>query len=119
MRNDPDMLDERREQEMTRLSRAPVVVAVVSRAAPHPKMPKWEQVLSAGAACTCPYMAANAHGFACNWLTDWMRYDREAMELLGVGEDERLAGFVHRGTSDTAPSDRPRPDIDAITEWIE
>ena len=64
-------------------------------------------------------MAANAHGFACNWLTDWISYDREALKLLDVGEDERLAGFLHIGTSDTVPADRPRPDIDAITTWIE
>ena len=119
LRNDPEMPEERRQQDRTRLSRAPVVIAVVSRAAPHPKIPEWEQVLSAGAACTCLYMVANAHGFACNWLTDWMSYDREAMQLLDIGEDERLAGFVHIGTSDTVPADRQRPDIDAITTWIE
>ncbi len=119
LRNDPDMAEEKRQQEHTRLSRAPVVIAVVSRAAPHPKIPEWEQILSAGAACTCLYMAANAHGFACNWLTDWMSYDREAMQLLEIAEDEQLAGFVHIGTSETVPADRPRPDIDAITTWIE
>ncbi len=119
LRNDPDMPQERREQDHTRLSRAPVVIAVVSRAGEHPKIPEWEQILSAGAACTCLYMAANAHGFACNWLTDWISYDREALKLLDVGEDERLAGFLHIGTSDTVPADRPRPDIDAITTWIE
>src|SRR5436309_1769697 len=31
--------------------RAPVVVAVVSRAAPHPKIPEWEQTLSSAAVC--------------------------------------------------------------------
>ena len=35
-----------------RLARAPLVVAVVSRARPHVKIPEWEQVLSAGAVCT-------------------------------------------------------------------
>ena len=40
-----------REAELSRFSRAPLVVAVVSRAAPHAKIPEWEQVLSAGAVC--------------------------------------------------------------------
>lgn len=118
LRKDPEMPSERREQENTRLSRAPVVIAVVSQATRHPKIPEWEQVLSAGAACTCLYMAANAHGFGANWLTEWMAYDNEAMALLEVGEDERLAGFVHIGTSDLKPADRPRPDVDDITTWI-
>src|SRR4029077_10050605 len=37
--------------ERKRLGYAPLVVAVVSRAAPHVKIPEWEQVLSAGAVC--------------------------------------------------------------------
>lgn len=118
LRKDPEMPAERREQEHMRLTRAPVVVAVVSRAAKHPKIPEWEQVLSAGAVCTFLYMAANAYGFAANWLTEWMGFDEEALALLGVAEDEQLAGFMHIGTSDLVPADRPRPDIDAITTWL-
>ena len=37
--------------ERNRLARAPLVVAVVSRARPHVKIPEWEQTLSAGAVC--------------------------------------------------------------------
>lgn len=118
LRKDPEMPAERREQEHTRLSRAPVVIAVVSRASKHPKIPEWEQVLSAGAVCTCLYMAANAYGFAANWLTEWIGFDEEALALLGVAKNEQLAGFVHIGTSDLVPADRPRPDIDAITTWL-
>ncbi len=117
-RKDPDMPAERREQDRTRLSRAPVVIAVVSRAAQHPKIPEWEQILSAGAVCTCLYMTANAYGFAANWLTEWMSYDREALDLLNLKDGERLAGFVHIGTADFVPADRPRPDLDEITTWI-
>ena len=36
--------------ERKRLARAPLVIAVVSRAGPHVKIPEWEQQLSAGAA---------------------------------------------------------------------
>src|SRR5262249_24986904 len=46
----PDAKPEQVEYERNRLARAPLVVAVVSRAAPHVKIPEWEQVLSAGAA---------------------------------------------------------------------
>lgn len=118
LRKDPDMPMDRREQEHSRLSRAPVAIAVVSRASVHPKIPAWEQILSAGAVCTCLYMAANAHGFAANWLTEWMSYDREALALLNIEDGEQLAGFVHIGTSDIVPADRPRPDVDEITTWL-
>ena len=46
----PDAKAEHVEAERKRLMRAPLVIAVVSRAGPHVKIPEWEQVLSAGAA---------------------------------------------------------------------
>src|SRR3982751_1346355 len=49
--------------EQARLARAPLVVAVVSRAAPHVKIPEWEQVLSAGAAAVNLFPPAPALGF--------------------------------------------------------
>jgi len=36
------------------------------------KIPEWEQILSAGAACMNLMVAANALGFASVWLTDGM-----------------------------------------------
>src|SRR5262245_55940091 len=46
----PEANGDQVEFERCRLARAPLVIAVVSRAAPHVKIPEWEQVLSAGAA---------------------------------------------------------------------
>lgn len=104
------------EEERRRFMRAPVVVAVVSRAAPHPKIPEWEQVLSAGAVCLNLIHAAAAYGFRANWLTEWIAYDRTVLAALGVGADEKIAGFLHIGSSDLTPADRDRPNIDAIIE---
>lgn len=118
-RREPDMPAERREQEEARMTRAPVVIAVVSTAGDHPKIPEWEQILSAGAVCLNLFMAANAHGFAANWLTEWMSYDPEALEILGVEPGERIAGMLHIGTPDMPPSERPRPDVGSLTTWVE
>lgn len=112
-------LDEtRRKQELERFSRAPLVIAVVSKAAKHPKIPVWEQQLSAGAVCMTLLHAAHAMGFAAQWLTEWIAYDADVKSLLGVGEDERIAGFVHIGTPTVPPTERPRPDLATIvSEW--
>ena len=67
----PDADDERLIIERNRLSLAPLVVGVVSRAAPHVKIPEWEQVLSAGAVCLNLVVAAHAMGSAASWLTQW------------------------------------------------
>src|SRR5712672_3958074 len=60
----PDAKPEQIDYERKRLARAPLVVAVVSRAAPHVKIPEWEQVLSAGAAAMSLVFAAHAFFFA-------------------------------------------------------
>ncbi len=116
--NRPDIAPDMVLVEETRLTRAPVVVAVVSMAGPHAKIPEWEQVLSAGAVCLNLLMAANAYGFVSNWLSEWMAYDQRAYAVLGAGEGERIAGFIHIGSSDFINDDRPRPGLDEIVTWV-
>ncbi len=104
--------------ELSRLARAPLVIGVVSRAAVHPKIPIWEQELSAGAVCMNMLHAVHALGFAAQWLSEWYMFDEEAGRLLGLEEGERFAGFVHIGTPDIKPTERPRPEVDGlVTEW--
>jgi nitroreductase len=100
--------------ERQRLARAPLVIAVVSRAAPHVKIPEWEQVLSAGAAAMNLVLAAHALGFAANWITEWYSYDARVRAALGLATHEKIAGFVHIGRSTHPPEDRPRPALDDI-----
>jgi nitroreductase len=110
----PEATPEQVEFERQRLARAPVVIAVISRAGPHVKIPEWEQVLSAGAAAMSLVFAAHALGFAANWITEWYAYDRRVVDALGVEPNERIAGFVHVGTPIRPPDDRPRPPLTEI-----
>lgn len=114
----PDLSEEMIKVEETRLTRAPVVVAVVSTAAPHFKIPEWEQLMSAGAVCLNLLMAANALGYASNWLTEWFAFDERAYPLLGVQPGEKLAGFIHIGTAMVPPTERPRPELAEIVTWV-
>lgn len=93
---------------------APLVIGVVSRAAPHVKIPEWEQVLSAGAVCMNLVIAANAMGYATSWLTEWYAYDRAVLERLGLAPHEKMAGFIHIGTAAAPREDRPRPVLSEI-----
>ena len=97
--------------ERNRLARAPLVIAVVSRAAPHVKIPEWEQVLSAGAAAMNLVTAAHSLGFAASWLTEWYAYDRAVLDALGLAPNEKIVGFVHIGRAAQKPDDRPRPPL--------
>jgi nitroreductase len=99
------------DRELKRLSRAPLVIGVVSCPKPHERIPEWEQFLSAGAVAHNINFAARAYGFVSNWVTGWFADDREAMRRLGVGMHERFAGFVHIGTFNDPFPERPRPDV--------
>ena len=104
--------------ERRRLALAPLVVAVVSCAGPNPKIPEWEQVLTAGAVCMNLIVAANALGFATVWLTEWYAYDRTVLDRLGLAPNEKIAGFLHIGRNATARDDRPRPALaDIVTTF--
>jgi nitroreductase len=106
------------EFERKRLARAPLVVAVVSRAGAHVKIPEWEQQLSAGAAAMSLVMAAHAMGYAASWITEWYAYDRRVLDKFGVAANERIAGFVHIGRPTKPPEDRERPKLaDIVTRF--
>jgi nitroreductase len=99
-------------------TRAPVVVGVVSRAAPHPKIPEWEQTLSAAAVCMNVLLAATALGFGAQWQTEWPAYDREIASVMGLSGHERIAGFIYIGTPTAPLEERPRPDpATLLTRW--
>ena len=105
-------------EEGRRLAQAPLVVAVVSTAAPHVKIPEWEQLLSAGNAAMNLILAAHALGYAAQWTTGFPAYDRDAAGVLGVTGRERIIAFIHIGTPTVPPVERPRPALGSIvTRW--
>lgn len=108
---DPGIDADRLAIERKRFLNAPVCVMVVSAPAAHPKIPEWEQVLSAGAVCFNLLVAAHAMGFAGVWLTEWPAYDDRARSALGLKPGERVAGFVHLGQAAQNPTERVRADV--------
>ncbi len=117
--NEPDVTETRAECEQNRFMRAPVVVAIVSSVNPEHRTPEWEQILTAGAVCQNLLLAANASGFAAQWLTEWYAFDAAVLKALGLSENERVAGYVYIGTAKEHPKERARPDMDAIVSRYE
>ncbi len=110
--------DDAKQKARETFTRAPVCVMVVSAAAPHPKIPEWEQQLSAGAVCYAMLIAAHAMGYGGCWLTGWLAYDERARAALGLAEHERVAGFVHLGTPTEMPTERVRADWASRVSWF-
>lgn len=108
----------RLEAERNRFMRAPVVVAVISSLRHPAPAPDWEQTMSAGAACFNLCLAANAMGYGTNWLTEWLAYSPTISKALGLGERERVAGFIYIGTARERQGDRERPALSSVvTRW--
>ncbi|HZR90093.1 MAG TPA: nitroreductase [Bradyrhizobium sp.] len=106
------------EIEKKRLTDAPLVIAVVSLTKPHPKVPPFEQELSAGASAMNIVTAATALGYGACWLTGWFAFDRDVLDGLGVKADEKIAGFIHIGKVTKPNEDRPRPVLsDIVTRF--
>ncbi len=95
-------------------TQAPTLVAVISSPVAHPKIPAWEQQLSAGAACMNLLIATHAAGFVGGWLTGWASYSRKVAESLGAGPDDRIAGFIFIGSPSRDLEERPRPSYEAV-----
>lgn len=112
------LTDGRRQQELARFSRAPLVIGIVSVPRENPKIPQWEMFLSGGAAAMNLVIAANALGYGTNWITNWYSDDEEGRRILGLAPQERVVGFVHIGTFSGDAPERPRPDVDTLySEW--
>jgi nitroreductase len=107
------------EKARVTFAQAPLVVALVASPKQSEKIPPVEQTLSAGAACLSLLNAALASGWGAAWVTGWMATERGFLEAIGLGPQEFVAGFVHIGTEGVAPAERDRPDLQAITSWIE
>jgi nitroreductase len=106
------------EVERNRFFPAPVTIGVISTARHHPKIPEWEQVMSAGNVAFNLEHAAFALGYAATWTSRWYSMDPEGGEMLGARYGERFIGFVSIGTPTATIEDRERPPLaQVVTHW--
>ncbi len=113
-RRDGPLHEGARRKELTRFSRAPLVIGVVSSPKQHATIPQWEMFLSGGAVAMNLVHAANALGYRANWITNWYSDTEEGRRILGLAPHERVIGFVHTGTHHGDVPERPRPDAASL-----
>ncbi len=116
--NDPGLTPQDQACEETRFLPAPLTIGVLSSPVDHPKIPAFEQLLSAAAVAFNIVHAANALGFATHWVTRWFAYDPAASEMLGAQKGEQFVGFIHVGTPNKRLEERRRPTLeDVVSQW--
>lgn len=98
--------------------RAPMVITVIAKTTPHPKVPAFEQQLSAGCAVQAMQMAAVAQGFQGLWRSgDWM-FHPMVHEAFGLNGEDAIVGFLYLGTAECAQAKVPKRDLTKYVEYL-
>ena len=112
--------NEKREKTCAQFNDGLLAVAVIASPVLREDVPEVEQILSAGAVCLALLNAALASGWGANWLSGPMAFDREFLaQGLGLEAQEFVAGYIHIASETSRPPERPRPDLAALTRWID
>ena len=78
--------------------RAPQIITVIAACKESPKVPQWEQLLSAGCAVHAMQMAALAQGFNGIWRTGAWTEHADVRKAFKCGENDKIVGFLYLGT---------------------
>ncbi len=114
--DNPALTTEEQESVRSKALRAPLVIATVSKAAEHPKIPVLEQELSAGSATYAMLVAAHAQGIGAVWRTGPMATHPVVSRGLGLGENEKVIAFLYVGTPEGSP--RPLREL-SLDEYVQ
>jgi nitroreductase len=85
-------------QERKKAERAPMIIVAVALARESTKIPRFEQLLSTGAAVQNLLLAAHALGFGTMWRTGDVAFDKEAMKAIGLAPGDEIAGTIYIGS---------------------
>ena len=89
--------------------RAPLIITVIAHCTEETKVPRWEQVVSAGCAVQAMQMAALAQGFNGIWRTGAWTEHALVREAFGCREQDEIVGFLYLGTPQLKASTKVTP----------
>ncbi|GFM88091.1 nitroreductase [Pseudomonas cichorii] len=98
--------------------RAPLVVVVVARLQDHFKVPRKEQLITAGCAAHAVLLAAYAQGVGAVWRTGDLSYSPHVAKGFGLADDEEVIAFLYLGTPQNPPREAAKVDgAGFVSEW--
>lgn len=112
---DPEMREAMRAKLRSKAFVAPTLIAVVASPRPH-KVERWEQVVSAGCTGYAMLLAAHALGLGAMWKSVPFRTGPALREMLALGDDGELLGWVLLGTpaDPASTTGRAEPDLTGL-----
>lgn len=115
---DPDVPQKKIDKRRHRFTEMPMIIALVMAIEPDSKIPVLEQELSIGAGTMNVLNALHAEGFGGFWVSSDFAEQPCFRDALGLGETQRLAGFLFAGTPEKPVHGTKRPDIsDYMAVW--
>ena len=94
------------------------MVVVIARLQDHYKVPRSEQLITAGCAAHGVLLAAYALGVGAVWRTGELSYSPHVAKGLGLAADEEVVAFLYLGTPLNPPREAAKPEVvDFVSEW--
>lgn len=114
--DDEDMIPGRVSRERKKAFRAPVVVAVISRAG-RTEVETLENYAACCAAVQNMQLAAHGMGLSSIWRTGAVAYHPHMRKFFGLGEGDHIIAYLYVGHPDLGPRPRRRQPVAQKTTW--
>lgn len=82
--------------------RAPMIIVISTDYKSHDKVPKQEQLITAGCCAHAMQMAAFSLGYGAMWRTGAFAYNQAVKKDLSIDVNEDIVGFLYLGTESKA-----------------
>jgi nitroreductase len=94
------------------------IVAVGMKRDEKKSVPEWEEMGAVFCAIENMYLTATAYGIGCYLSTGGITNFQEAKSFFGLGEEDKLVGFIHMGIPNGSPATGKRKPIEGKVKWI-
>lgn len=84
--------------------RAPMIIVISTKYKFHEKVPKQEQLITAGCCVHAMQMAAFSLGYGAMWRTGALAYNEQVKKDLSIDLKEDIVGFLYIGTESKKPN---------------
>lgn len=94
------------------------IISIGMQRDPKERVPEAEELASVACAVQNMYLTAAAYGMGCYWGTGGVTYFPEAKEFFGLGNSDRLMGFLYIGVPSKIPSGGRRTPVEEKVQWV-
>ncbi len=98
--------------------RAPLIIVISTKYQQHPKVPKQEQLITAGCAAHAMQMATTSLGLGAMWRTGEMSYHPLVKERLNIELHEDIIGFLYIGEKAKELPLKPSKSLDGYVSYF-